>query len=479
MVLTPPLRADGREPNFLQKFGHAFVHGDIFTKLSLFVWGLGYIGHGQLIKALLVTLVQGLGLYFLGTSGIPALKKFGTLGTVQMEMQFNPVTLKNEVNNYDNSFAILLLSVIAMVIIVSLVVATMMVVQSNYLLQQQKAAGKKPNSFRQDINCYLNEKFYVTLLTLPVLGVVLFTIIPLIVMILIGFTNYDRNHLPPSKLFTWVGLDNFSKLTALTADSSFGYAFTRVLAWTLVWAVLATFTCYIGGILMAMFINNRNTKGKKFWRTCFMVAMAVPQFVSLLLVRNFFADLGIVNTICKNIGLTDWLYSIGAIPTANFIPFLTHPAWARPMIILINIWVGIPYQMLIATGILMNIPTELIEAAKIDGANAWQSFKSITMPYILFITGPSLVNSLVANINNFNVIWLLSRDVYTTSDQLMANANANEVDLLVTWLYRLTQDQSNYKMASVIGILVFVVCAILTLVAFSRMIKGDKEESFQ
>lgn len=50
MVLTPPLRADGREPNFLQKFGHAFVHGDIFTKLSLFVWGLGYIGHGQLSR---------------------------------------------------------------------------------------------------------------------------------------------------------------------------------------------------------------------------------------------------------------------------------------------------------------------------------------------------------------------------------------------------------------------------------------------
>ena len=91
----------------------------------------------------------------------------------------------------------------------------------------------------------------------------------------------------------------------------------------------------------------------------------------------------------------------------------------------------------------------------------------------------TIVNSLVANINNFNVIWLLSRDVYTTSDQLMANANANEVDLLVTWLYRLTQDQSNYKMASVIGILVFVVCAILTLVAFNRMIKGDKEENFQ
>ena len=102
-----------------------------------------------------------------------------------------------------------------------------------------------------------------------------------------------------------------------------------------------------------------------------------------------------------------------------------------------------------------------------------------SMPCILFVTGPSLVNAIVSNINNFNVIYLLSKDVYTTSDQLMANANANEVDLLVTWLYRLTQDQSNYKMASVIGILVFVVCAILTLVAFNRMIKGDKEENFQ
>ena len=211
----------------------------------------------------------------------------------------------------------------------------------------------------------------------------------------------------------------------------------------------------------------------------FIIAIAVPQFVTLLLVRNFFADTGIVNTICSNAGITDVLKHMGLVKESlNYIPFLSSPGWAKFMIIMINIWVGVPHQMLIATGILMNIPTELIEAAKIDGANAWQSFKSITMPYILFITGPSLVNSLVANINNFNVIWLLSRDVYTTSDQLMANANANEVDLLVTWLYRLTQDQSNYKMASVIGILVFVVCAILTLVAFSRMIKGDKEESF-
>ena len=456
-----------------------FMQGDLWVKLSALLWGSSCVARGQYVKGVLLTVLEALFAYFIPVVFWPSMSKLGTLGTVQQQRVYNPETRQNEFNDYDNSFLILLFGVLGVVLLITAVILWMRNLRNAREVELTAKSGKHVNTFRDDLNDALDRKFHRTLLTLPVLGVVLFTIIPLIVMILIGFTNYDRNHLPPSKLFTWVGLDNFTRLTALTADSSFGYAFTRVLVWTLVWAVLATFTCYIGGILMAMFINNRNTKGKKFWRTCFMVAMAVPQFVSLLLVRNFFADLGIVNTICKNIGLTDWLYSIGAIPTANFIPFLTHPAWARPMIILINIWVGIPYQMLIATGILMNIPTELIEAAKIDGANAWQSFKSITMPYILFITGPSLVNSLVANINNFNVIWLLSRDVYTTSDQLMANANANEVDLLVTWLYRLTQDQSNYKMASVIGILVFVVCAILTLVAFSRMIKGDKEESFQ
>lgn len=417
MVLTPPLRADGREPNFLQKFGHAFVHGDIFTKLSLVVWGLGYIGHGQLIKALLVTLVQGLGLYFLGTSGIPALKKFSTLGTVQMEMQFTPLTLKNEVNNYDNSFAILLLSVIALVVIVTLIAAAMLVVQSNYALQAQKAAGKKPNNFRQDITTYLNEKFYVTLLTLPVLG------------------------------------------------------------WTLVWAFFATFTTFFGGVFLAMLINNKKTKCQKLWRTLFMVTIAVPQFVTLLLVRNFFSDAGIFNTLMTNAGVTDFLKTIGLLgQNMNHIPFLTDQHWAKFMIVLINIWVGVPYQMIIATGVLMNIPSDMLEAYTIDGASPWQSFIHIKLPYLFSVQGSALVTDFVKNVNNFNVIYLLAQDVYITKDQALASSSAKEVDLLVTWLFRLTQEQYNYKMAAVIGIMVFIICAVFTLVCFRFLNK--KEATF-
>ena len=465
--------------SFFAETFRAFRDGDIWVKLSALLCGASCFARKQYVKGVLLTLLEVLIIVLFPTFFWPYMSKLGTLGTVQAAKTFNPETRKNEWNDYDNSFLILLFGVIGVALVVTAVILWMRNIRNAREVEVLAKKGKHINSFREDLTDCLGVKFHRTLLTLPVLGVVCFTIMPLLVMILIAFTNYDRNHLVPSNLFTWVGFNNFSKLVTISADSTFSYAFVRVLVWTLVWAVVATFTCYIGGILMAMFINNKNTKGKKFWRLCFMIAMAVPQFVSLLLVRNFFADAGIVNTLCKNAGITDWLYSVGAIPTANFIPFLTHPAWARPMIILINIWVGVPYQMLIATGILMNIPNELLEAAKIDGANAWQSFRSITMPYILFITGPSLVNSVVANINNFNVIYLLSKDVYTTSDQLMANANANEVDLLVTWLYRLTQDQSNYKMASVIGILVFIVCALLTLIAFTNMTKGDKEESFQ
>lgn len=101
------------------------------------------------------------------------------------------------------------------------------------------------------------------------------------------------------------------------------------------------------------------------------------------------------------------------------------------------------------------------------------------MPYVLFIQGPALITDFVKNINNFNVIYLLTQDVYVTPDQLMANSNAKEIDLLVTWLFRLTNEYYNYKMASVIGIIVFVICAAFTLVTYSRMIKGDKEEDFQ
>ena len=318
------------------------------------------------------------------------------------------------------------------------------------------------------------------MLSLPTVGVILINIIPIFVLIAIAFTNYDQGHMPPNALFTWVGFKNFGSLISSQMTITFGYAFRKVLGWTLLWAVLATFTSFFGGIFLAKLINNKTTKWPKMWRTLFVVAIAVPQFVTLLLVRNFFADAGIVNTICSNLGITGFLQDIGLVSKSiNYIPFLTDPGWAKAMIVIINIWVGVPYQMLIATGVLMNIPEDQIESAKLAGASNFQIFRKITMPYILYIQGPALITDFVKNINNFNVIYLLTQDVFVTTDQALASSHATEVDLLVTWLFRLTNSYYDYKMASVIGVIVFIICAVFTIVTFKRMMRNDREGDFQ
>ena len=466
--------------NYFKDFGTAVAKGDMGVKLSLLVMGAGYFARKQIINGLIMIALEIVFIMTCVFYAAPNLAKFGTLGTVQFEQVFDPLTMTSKVNDYDNSFLILLNSIIALFIILIFILVYIGNIKAVYRLQVRKEEGKHINTFREDIRALFNEKFHITLLTLPCLGIILMNIIPILVLVAVAFTNYDQQHMPPSALFTWVGWKNFKQLFTNSTTVTFGYSFGKILIWTLEWALLATLTTFIGGILMAQFINNKKTKLPKLWRTLFMVAIAVPQFVTLLLVRNFFADSGIVNTICSNIGLTDFLKSIGLVNSnLTYIPFLTNPTWAKVMIVLINIWVGVPYQMLIATGVLMNIPVDQLESARIDGANSFQIFWKITMPYVLFITGPSLITDFVKNINNFNVIYLLTQDVYVTSDQLLANSNAKEVDLLVTWLFRLTNEYYNYKTASVIGILVFIICAAFTLITFTQTIKGNREEDFR
>lgn len=469
----------GAAGKFFRDFAEAVIKGDAFVKLSLFWMGAGYFRRKQYAKALLMTVFEIAVLLFTVTFASQYVPKFGTLGTVKQEAVFNMETMKKEFNDYDNSFKILLFSLVNFVVWITFLVVYIWNIKKQYALQKLAERGGHINTFLEDLNQYRNKKFYVTLLAFPMIGVILFTVIPLLVMILVAFTNYDQQHMPPSELFTWTGLTNFISLFGGGGMTvTFGYSFVRVLAWTLLWAVFATFTTYIGGILLSLLINHKRVKLKKMWRTLFIITIAVPQFVSLLLVRNFFSDGGIVNTLCANIGITDFLRDIGLIST-SYIPFLSSPGWAHVMIILINIWVGVPFQMLIATGVLMNLPTEQLESARIDGATPRQTFRHITMPYVLFITGPALVTDFVKNINNFNVIYLLTQDVYTTTNQALANSQAKEVDLLVTWLFTLTQDYYNYKMAAVIGIVVFVICAVFTLIIFNRMIRGNREEEYQ
>jgi arabinogalactan oligomer/maltooligosaccharide transport system permease protein len=237
-----------------------------------------------------------------------------------------------------------------------------------------------------------------------------------------------------------------------------------VLGWTVVWAVFATFLNYILGMVLALLINRKETRGKAFWRFCFVLSIAVPQFVSLMVMNIMLQPNGAVNVLLRNLGL---------IEKSASLPFWTDVMWARVTIIIINLWVGIPYTMLQVTGILQNIPEELYEAARLDGAGPVKIFFSITLPYMLFVTMPYLIASFVGNINNFNVIYLLSGGGPT-----YVGDTAGQTDLLVTWLYKLTIDQQYYNLGAVIGILTFMIMTTVTLITYRNSVSYKNEDAF-
>jgi arabinogalactan oligomer / maltooligosaccharide transport system permease protein len=448
--------------NRMSDFFKGFSEGNSITKGSYFIQGLGQLLRGQIFKGSVYLVTQIVFIYFMITSGISNILGLRTLGTQMQERVWSEERGIFVVAKGDNSMLMLLFGVATIFIVIGFIITYVMSVHGSIQNEKLMISGKKPNNLKQDIQLYLNDKYHVTVLTLPVFLTFLFTIVPLVFMILIAFTNFDRNHQPPGNLFTWVGFENFTAV--LWNDPLKSKTFVDLLIWTLVWAVLATVLNYIFGMILALMINKKGIKIKKFWRTIFVITIAVPQFVSLLLMSQLLADLGTLNVILREFGFIE-----------TFLPFLSDPNWAKATVIIVNLWVGVPYTMLITSGILMNIPTDLYESAKIDGANAWVQFWKITLPYMLFVTGPYLITQFIGNINNFNVIYLLTRGGPLSLEYFQAG----KTDLLVTWLYKLTVNEQNYSFASTIGIFIFLISAFFSLIVFNKTAATQKEEDFQ
>ena len=430
-------------------FRELFKKGDLPTKLSFLFMGTANLCNKQIPKGLLFLGSEILFFFWLIRNGVTALAMLQTLGTKKQGLVYNKDLGIEVLQKGDNSMLILIFGIAAILTCAMMIYLYIVNLKSARKLYELKQENKPIPTTRDDLRSLLNERFHATLMTIPLLGVLLFTILPLLYMISIAFTNYDHNHLPPKQLFTWVAFKNFSNV--ITGDMA--STFFPVLVWTLIWAVMATVTCFIFGVILALLINTKGIKGKKFWRTLFVLTMAVPQFVSLLIMRNLLNDAGPINSTLMNLGIIK-----------SALPFLTDPTWAKFSIIFVNMWIGIPVTMIITTGILQNLPTDQIEAARIDGANSFQIFRSITFPQILFVMMPSLIQQLVGNINNFNVIYLLTGGGPSNSDFY----GAGSTDLLVTWLYKLTVDTMDYNLASVIGILIFILSAVFSLAAYTR-----------
>ncbi|MBQ6362516.1 MAG: sugar ABC transporter permease [Lachnospiraceae bacterium] len=442
----------------IAEIGTTFVQGDIKTKLSYIIFGIGPLLRGQIVKGLAYLAAELLFIWYMAGFGWKYLSKISTLGTVATQKVGRKTVYG------DNSFMILLFGILTIIIIAAIILVWRMNIRENLTEEQLLKAGKTLPTNKRFLSSFLDENFDKTLLALPITGIFVFTVLPIIFMICVAFTNYDANHQSPTNLFTWVGLENFRSLFSF-GSNGFAGTFLTVLSWTLIWAFFATFIDYFLGLAVAMLINKKGIKFKKLWRTILVLTIAVPQFVSLLYIMKMFANDGLVNAYLMKWG---WITSP--------IPFWTDPTLAKITIVVVNIWIGIPYMMLIATGLLMNIPEDLYESARIDGANPFQMFWSITLPYMLFVTGPFLLTQFTGNLNNFNVIFLLTQG---RPQSMKLTGNAGYTDLLVTWLYKMTVTDTNYKMAAVIGIMVFLVTAVVSLVVYNMLPSVRDEEGFQ
>ena len=451
-----------------------FAKGSWKTRISYFVMGFGNLAAGQVLRGLVFLLMQVAFIVYMVLSGGHWLAQFGSLGDIAYKTQEVPIIIGGQIVGYetetiyiDNSFKILLYGLITIFFIVALVYTWRLNVKQCRIIDDIHRSGKRLRSNKDDLKSIIDDQFHKTLLSLPIFGIVMFTILPIIFMILVAFTNYDFRHDGYNNLFDWVGLTNFNSI--LSFGEGLSATFGEILAWTLIWAIFATFSNYFLGMFVAMMINKKGIKIKKFWRTILVLTIAVPQFISLLYVSNLFAENGIVNA---------YLMQWHIIKTP--IQFWGDGTLAKVMVLLINIWVGIPYLMLITTGILMNIPEDLYESSKIDGANAFQQFAKITLPYMLFVTGPYLLTSFVGNINNFNVIYLLTQGGPMRPDWGQTGGYiAGDTTILITWLFGITTgSEADYKMASVIGILIFIVVSVLSLIVFSIMPSNRREDVF-
>lgn len=374
-----------------------------------------------------------------------------TLGTV---------TGEKLMKNNDHSIFLMAQGLIIFIIVVMFVfIYIYSIVDLNKAIKKSKFQAQH----RTGISSLLDRSFPYVVLTPIALLIIFFVLFPLLFSCLLAFTNYSMPyHMPPKNLVDWVGFENFKSMFTLP---NWKNAFIGVFSWNVIWAFAATFLNFFVGLFLALLLYDKDIKFSKGFRTLLLLPYAVPQMVSLLVWRNLLnGQFGPINMTLKAMGVIE-----------KSIPFLSDPTIARVSVILVNLWIGAPYFMLLLTGILTSIPKTLYEAAEIDGASGYQRFKKITLPMVFFATAPLLVMTFSFNFNNFGAVYFLTGggpdNVYPPG------SGAGATDILITWIFELMNRMQKYNMAAVLSLLVFALIAPFAIYNFTRT-KSFKDGDF-
>ena len=244
-----------------------------------------------------------------------------------------------------------------------------------------------------------------------------------------------------------VGFDNFTRV--LTNETIRG-SFLRIVVWNFAFAIGTVVITFALGLVVAIALDNPHLRGRTLYRSLIILPYAMPSFAMYLVWREMFnKDFGLINRL---LGLElNWF---GTTASSMF------------AILLIQLWLGYNYMFLVITGALQSIPSDLVEAAGVDGAKPFYAFRTITFPLLLVALAPLLITSFAFNFNNFPAIFLTSQGGPFPPD----NPSAGGTDLLITYTYRLAFGGSgaDYGFAAAISVLIFLIVATVSIVSFRR-----------
>ncbi len=246
----------------------------------------------------------------------------------------------------------------------------------------------------------------------------------------------------------------FANFTRFFNSPAFRGPLVRIITWNFVFAFLSVFMTFALGLAIAYLFNDPLFPGKKIIRSVLLIPYTIPSLITILIWKGMFNNqVGVINRTLESIGIAGLAWTV-------------DPWLAKLAILLVNLWLGYPYFMLICSGALQSIPQDLYAAAEVDGANGWQRFFKITLPLLLVSVGPLLVASFTFNFNNFNLIFL-----FIEGGPPIANSptRAGHTDILISYVYNLAFASGRgkeYGLGAAITIVIFVIVAVITLAQF-------------
>jgi arabinogalactan oligomer/maltooligosaccharide transport system permease protein len=248
---------------------------------------------------------------------------------------------------------------------------------------------------------------------------------------------------------TYVGFHNFGKLVN---NPLYRTPFLRVFAWTIVFATLVVLISFAVGLFLAISLDKQGMRLQKLYRSSLLIPYAIPGFLSLLVWGGLLNDdFGVVNKLLH-----------------IHVPWLFDGTWARVSVIFVSVWLTVPYFFLVSLGALQSIPSELTEAARVDGGGGWQIFRRVTLPLLLVAVAPLMIASFALNFNNFNNIYLLTGGGPYDSG---SSSIAGSTDILISYTYKLaiaSGKGQDFGLGSSVAIIIFFIVASISSVSFWR-----------